>query len=385
MTKRLRMLFLSHARNDPDGGASRIYHMLVDGLLSRGHEVEVHHLEDLGLPKGRRAALVAQRFAMPHYISRLAEARTRERTFDVVMSSSGMAAPFFRAARKATDRPVLVNHLHGLYVYDHLANISEGVIGNWPTSLPYRLVTGPRQVSWDNAGIAYADVTIVQNMRDLGWVSERLPDRANCEFIPAALHPRLLDTSSLPQTERRRGGLVWFASWESRKGSYYVSRALRLIREVVPYATLTIGGTGKSAAELIAQFDERDRGAIKVLGHISIDEQVELFRGGEVFLFPSLSEGFGLALVEAMACGLAAVTTATAFGGDWLTNGRDARVVFPSSNHIASAAIDLLQNVDMRDEIARRGAIVAREFTLDRMVNGYEDLFLRATASRRRD
>ena len=382
MTNPLRVLFLSHSPNDPNGGASRIYHMLAEALTARGHSISLFHQQDFGLPGNRKLSLAAQRFAMPRYVSAFGR-RLDWQSYDVIMSSSGMAAPLFRRLRRESKRPLLVNHLHGLCVYDHLANTSESLIGNWKTSLLNRYLSGPIQIGWDNAGIASGDLTIVQNMRDLGWVKPRLPAHSAVTMISAAVHPELLDASETyapPQT-RAPGDILWFASWESRKGSYYVPAAFRKLRETYPEARLTIGGTGMSHEALASQFDPLDRANIKVLPRISIDEQIKLFNQSSIFLFPSLSEGFGLALAEAMCFGLAAVTTSTAFGGDELIDGQSARIVFPSSEHIARALIELMASTETRIRIAEAGRTIAKRFTMDRMVDEYERVFreLRST------
>ena len=102
-----------------------------------------------------------------------------------------------------------------------------------------------------------------------------------------------------------------------------------------------------------------------------------MLRQSSLFLFPSISEGFGLALPEAMAFGVAAITTNMGFGGDWLSDGKDARVVAPSAEHLGQAMIDLMRDPEGREAMAERGRLLAREFTLERMVENYETEFAR--------
>jgi glycosyltransferase involved in cell wall biosynthesis len=376
MSRPLHILMLSHAADDPNGGASRIYHMLASALRDRGHTVDLHHLDDFGLPRGTIAAKIACRFALPHYVSRFGAGRDPGR-YDVVMSSSGMAAPLFKKLAARKERPLLVNHLHGLAIYDHIANTTENMLGHYPTRLAYRLVTGPFQAHWDLAGIRFADLNIVQNLRDLSWVRPRTREGAETRMIAASVHPDVLAASreAASPESRRPDRLLWFASWESRKGSYYVPQAFRMIRERHPSAELTIGGAGRSEADMRGHFDPQDQGHVHVLPRLTIAEQASCFANASIFLFPSLSEGFGLALVEAMAFGLAAVTTNTAFGGDYLTDGRTARVVFPSSEHIARAVNELIGSDATRHRIAEAGRTLAQGFTLERMVDAYEAAF----------
>jgi glycosyltransferase involved in cell wall biosynthesis len=372
----MQIVLLSHSPDDADGGASRIYHLLADGMRARGHDVRLLHLEDLQPPAHPVARLAVQRLAMPWLLSR-AGGRLDLTSTDVVMSSSGMAAPLFRRLRKAgAPRPLLINHLHGLAAADHAANLSEAALGHLTVSLRYRLLTGPSTVRWDTAGVQNGDLTVVQNLRDLAEVRRIAPD-SRVRLAPAAIHPELLAASEelTSPAGRPAGRVLWFASWEARKGSAHVPGAFRLLREAHPEATLVLGGTGRSSADLITKFDPRDRDAVTVLPRITRAEHAALLHSCSLFLFPSLSDGFGMALPEAMAFGLAAVTTTTAFGGDHLTDRVNARVVAPTAQHIGRALIELIGNDEQRNALAMRGRELARTFTHARMLDAYEAAF----------
>jgi glycosyltransferase involved in cell wall biosynthesis len=376
----MRILLLSHSPKDPDGGASRIYHVLEEGLAARGHVVDVRHQEDYSIPTGRLPRLLVDRLVMPQWLSRAA-ARARPETYDVVMSSSGMGYPLFRRLRATSGpRPALVSHVHGMAVYDHGVTLAEARLGHFPASVPYRLVTAPFADRWEYRGVDAADVTVVQNLRDLG----QLRSRGAVEYIPAAVHPELLATSAdiRPLDQRVPGQVLWFGTWETRKGAWYVPAAFRMLRAAHPEARLLVGGTGKPQAKIAGHFAPEDRDAVTVLPRVSRAEQMRLMNESQIFLFPSLSEGFGLALPEAMCFGLAAVTTLVGFGADHLTDRVDARVVLASSEHIGRALVDLVGDDAARRRIAERGRELARSFTPERMVDGYEQLFAGLVAER---
>ena len=72
------------------------------------------------------------------------------------------------------------------------------------------------------------------------------------------------------------------------------------------------GGVGYGGAQILQRIrDSPARSRICLLGHVSTLVLASLYREAEVLLFPSLDEGFGLPVVEAMANGLPVITSTT--------------------------------------------------------------------------
>src|ERR1700761_355173 len=112
----MRVLSVSHSLKNPDGGASRVYHLLEDGLRARGHAVKSVHGDDFGIT--RLTEKIQTKLLLPQAASRRAKQEKLE-DYDVIMSSSGMLYPLFRKLRQQRRRPLLVSHLHGLSFFDH--------------------------------------------------------------------------------------------------------------------------------------------------------------------------------------------------------------------------------------------------------------------------
>ena len=379
----MKTLFLSHSNNNPNAGASSIFHMLIEGLGGRGHDIDCLHLEDMNIPQQKLARRVVDRLYLPQLISRRAMQEDLS-VYDVVMAANGMAWPLFRHLKQRAKRPLLVSHYHGLTIYDQLANLSEAGLGHHEISSFYRFVSGPNYHRWDMAGLANADLGIVLNRRDLAYIETKAPPGITLAAIKPAIAPRLLEQSKVisPIGARAPQNIISFSSWGARKGSYYLPGTLRKIREKYPAARLFAGGTGMGAEEFKSHFGPQDRDAITVLGFLSREEQAQLYNDSSIFLFPSVSEGFGLALPEAQAFGLAAVTTNTGYAGDFLTDGVDAIVVPLTTEHLAEGVLKLLQNDEVRYRIAANGREVARTLTLDAMAGGYEKAFFDAISKR---
>ncbi len=104
------------------------------------------------------------------------------------------------------------------------------------------------------------------------------------------------------------------------------------------------------------------RGAnVKWLGKVDDDELARQYRGALCVVYPSLYEGFGLPVLEAMACGAAVVTSA---GGATGEVAADAAVLVDplDADAIANGMTDAIAR---RDELRPRGLERARMFSWD--------------------
>jgi glycosyltransferase involved in cell wall biosynthesis len=111
------------------------------------------------------------------------------------------------------------------------------------------------------------------------------------------------------------------------------------------------------------------------------DEQAmaDFYRRCDVFVFPSLAEGFGLPALEAMACGCAVVTTDCGGVNAFARDGENCLMVPPGQPSALAAAIErLVQDPSLRDTLARRGLETAvgfdRERSQDRLADWLERL-----------
>lgn len=129
--------------------------------------------------------------------------------------------------------------------------------------------------------------------------------------------------------------------------------------------------------------DQRERlhliDRVHMLGHRSdVDELLADF---DVFVLSSHTEGFSLACVEAMACGIAVIATRSGGPEDIITHGESGLLVTPgSAAELAAAITTLLNETDFRMALAdggRRRAISS--FSADQMLTEYRDLVAELT------
>jgi glycosyltransferase involved in cell wall biosynthesis len=118
----------------------------------------------------------------------------------------------------------------------------------------------------------------------------------------------------------------------------------------------------------------------EVLGRVSDDELVDLYRGAAAYVDPSLYEGFGYGVLEAMACGAPVVASNTTslpeVVGDagLLCDPRDAEA-------LAAGIRRLLDEPGLAESLRRRGLERAACFTWSRTAEGLSSALTHATAT----
>jgi glycosyltransferase involved in cell wall biosynthesis len=134
------------------------------------------------------------------------------------------------------------------------------------------------------------------------------------------------------------------------------------LREAHPL--VLVGPKGWEIDALLARLSTRSHD-VRVLGHVSDDDLAALYSLCTVFCYPSLYEGFGLPVLEAMSAGAPTITSSVSslpeVGGDAV------RYVEPRSvDDIRDALAHLLGDEAARREMSARGRRRSAEFSWDR-------------------
>jgi O-antigen biosynthesis alpha-1,2-mannosyltransferase len=129
------------------------------------------------------------------------------------------------------------------------------------------------------------------------------------------------------------------------------------------YRLVLAGASGYGAQEILDSIDNSPvRPRIRVLGYCSRDELNNLYRSAAVLAFPSLEEGFGFPVLEAMSAGLPVVTS----DGSALQEvaGDAALLVDPQdAASLRSALQTALEDPSVRERLVAAGSCRAAEFT----------------------
>jgi glycosyltransferase involved in cell wall biosynthesis len=188
--------------------------------------------------------------------------------------------------------------------------------------------------------------------RHLGIAGERV------RVVPHGLDHEVFS----PGREAREPFLLYPARAWPHKNHVRLFEALALLRREQPELRLVLTGGGHSGVA---------PDGVEVRGQVSRGELVSLYRRAAAVVFPSLYEGFGQPVLEAMACGCAVACSDVPALAE--VAGDAARTFAPNdAEAIAAAVRDLLRAPEPYRE---RGLARAAAFTWERAAHEYENVY----------
>jgi glycosyltransferase involved in cell wall biosynthesis len=166
-----------------------------------------------------------------------------------------------------------------------------------------------------------------------------------------------------------------------QKGHRWLLDAIPAVLEKYPRARWRFAGDGEKRSELEAQAQRLGIAhAVEFLG--SRSDVQELLGTFDLFILPSLWEGFPNVLLEAMASGLPVIATAVEGTVEMVVNGETGRLVpKEDSRALTAAMLELAESPEVRQRMGKNGRLrVENHFSLDQQVARFEELFDRFLA-----
>lgn len=134
-------------------------------------------------------------------------------------------------------------------------------------------------------------------------------------------------------------------------------------RHKIPHQLVLVGNRDKNAALLMGQAEQMKMdGHIVLAGYVPDNDLPALYQNASLFVFPSLHEGFGLPILEAMTCGTPVVTSNVSSLPE--VAGDAAILVDPMDvKAIADGMWVILKDEDRRQAMVAKGRLQAAEFS----------------------
>ena len=360
-----------------EAGGAGVVHNVARELRDLGHTVKLMFFEDLIVKQRWPARFRTFEFAAmaASYVNEV------KNEYDVV----NIYAPYgfwygFRRRRKGSvTGPPYVMSMHGLEERRNYAMAREAKKGR---AHYFRL----KNRIWQNFyhmrtyrwSIETADQCIVTNREALLFLQMQYglaPDRV--WFIPNGVGQEFFHRRAWSDT--REPKLLFVGTWIDHKGIYALTEAFEKLLSLAPQVQLTIAGCAETEDRVRHYFSPGAQGSIKVQPFISRAEMPELYAQHDIFVLPSLVEGMPLVLLEAMASGLAIVTTESSGMTDLVEDGHDGLLTIPGDAESLTVALSTLcGNSQLRRTLGSAAQEKMKRFTWKLSALRHEAVFRRA-------
>jgi glycosyltransferase involved in cell wall biosynthesis len=167
----------------------------------------------------------------------------------------------------------------------------------------------------------------------------------------------------------------------------WLIEALTSVRQTHPDVTCGIAGEGPERPRLETMVAAHGLGdAVRFYGFVDDDRFFSLMKGAKVFAFPSIREGFGMAVAEAQACGSVPVVVDAPYNASaaLVTHGANGLISKPTSSALADSIGHLLSNPDARAEMARNARLSGIDRDWPNIAAKLGDVYASVLSSRRR-
>jgi glycogen(starch) synthase len=181
----------------------------------------------------------------------------------------------------------------------------------------------------------------------------------------------------------RSNRVVLYLSRVSRqKGPMSFIRAARRVLAKEPGVRFVVAGKGEMVPEMIRYCIQHGiMEQVTFTGFVPDAEAQKLYEMADVYVLPSVSEPFGISVLEAMTSGCPTIVSKTTGVGEALTH--VLRAEHWDSDEMADQILAVLRDKSLREALGRNGALEVRKFTWDRCGRKTLDAYRRAVGRAR--
>jgi starch synthase len=240
--------------------------------------------------------------------------------------------------------------------YRTIEELLRAEAARWPQALTGPLPTEPpwKRARKDEELALATTVTVASAFTKQSLEREKIG-------APIVTVPYGFPVEAFEARERRPAGpftVLSVGTHDLRKGTPYLLEAWR--RAALPDAELHLVGPMR----LGASFLEPHRGTFRHWPHVPKSLLMRRYQAADLLAFPTLGDGFGLVIQEAMCCGTPVVTTTCGGGPECITDGVDGWLVPPRD---IDALVDVMRaaaaNRERTFEMGRRARERAEKWT----------------------
>ena len=230
-----------------------------------------------------------------------------------------------------------------------------------------------------------ADVVLCSSLATLERCVAAGFERPRLRHVPLGVDVRAADEQAVTRVREAYGlpgpFVLWTGTVEPRKNLQGLVQAYALLDADVDLVLVGPKGWQENLDRLLASLPAQRRERIRSLGWVPHADLDALYSGAAVFCFPSLLEGFGFPVVEAMAQGTPVVSSRGTSTEELVANGAGLAVDPRSPQAIAEALARVLSDPALAASLSAAGRKRAGEYTWERTAELVEAAYREAASA----
>lgn len=376
----MRILHLIATLDAGSGGPAIACMKMAEAVIARGHQADIF-TTDWGMEKGQ----IPGPSSVKH---------TNVFTFPVTFPQFWKRSQEMEVAliNRVAEYDLL--HIHSLYLFHNMIGPAAARRAGKPYIVRphglldpfiwrrHRLRKSIMEVAFQNRALREASVihyTSADEMR----ISQPYAHAAPGVVVPLGVDlPPLAPASNV----RSHGRVLFLSRLHAKKGLDLLIPAFALVKKRHPHVELEIAGPDDGALrptqELVGKLGLE--ASVSFPGMLSGAAKAQAFARAGLFVLPSYSENFGIALAEAMAAGLPVVTTDQVNIHDAISSAEAGLVTPCSIQPIADAMLKIIEDRALADRLGSNGRnLVATRYSWPAIGQQLETLYSELIAGNR--
>ena len=201
------------------------------------------------------------------------------------------------------------------------------------------------------------------------------------EVIPCGIDSNIYFQKNINKIPNQIFFLSVLDKYHTYKGLDCLIKAIKIVKTKIPDIRLIVGGSGDLVKnyKFLAKKLELEKN-VEFRGFIESDKLVDLYNQSELFVLPStgIQEGFGIVLLEALACGTPVITTNIVGIAKEIKDNK-CGIIIPCNDaeKLAQAIIRIIKNINLQKKMIIKGKLLIQDkYDWNKIVKMVENIYL---------
>ncbi len=240
------------------------------------------------------------------------------------------------------------------------------------TRLWYKLINPQKEIKNADKIIAVSEFTkkdILQNIEYKGQI--QVIHQGIAKIFCQNTKPNTKQV--LPKNHLQEPYLLFLSTIEPRKNINRLVEAFNLYKKRHPQSKIKLVIAGKEDKKIFSKVKLEENKDIIFTGFIEENQKESLIKGATAFIYPSLFEGFGLPLLEAMKCGVPVITSNTSSMPEVISEA--GFLINPKDIESIAKAIEEIQKPEIQEKLKNKMKEQIKKFSWEKCAKETLDYF----------